>query len=238
MIPAKPVGRGPFAIELLKPTPTDRVLDEGCFNGALEYHFLDGNVAEWHGIDANEEAIKHALAWHGAKPTVKSSFQTAYAETIPFADGYFDKILCLDVFEHVGNEEKVAAELYRVLKPGGTLVLSVPHDFLNFLDPDELTRSARNFVRRYVRKRPLLTHDKHRHYSLSQLKRYFNAFRIDQVHRCGTPLFWAFAMAYTGLGLPERITRSLSSLTAPIENWDYRTPLPTGFNIMIRATKI
>jgi SAM-dependent methyltransferase len=50
---------------------------------------------------------------------------------IPVESDYFDAILCIAVLEHVENPEEVVPELYRVLKPGGHLVLEVP-----FLQPE------------------------------------------------------------------------------------------------------
>lgn len=209
------------------------MLDVGCFDGSLEYHYLRGRVRSFHGIDLNTEAIDRARKW--CEPP--HSFQVAPSEKIPFADNAFDKALCLDVFEHVFDERQTARELFRVLKPGGTLVLSVPHDFLNFLDPDELTRGARNIVRRYIRKKPLLDHPKHRHYNEAQLRDFFGGFMFEVVHKCGTPVFWILAMAYTAFGIPQSIVRRLAAITGPLENWDYRTALPTGFNIMVKLRK-
>lgn len=236
--PHHPSGRAPFAVSLLNPQKDDVVLDIGCFDGALEYHFLQGKVKEFYGIDVNSNALEKANSWI-SNPTTRLGpvFRCTAAENLPFPDESFDKIVCLDVFEHVDDEKKVVSEIFRVLKPGGTLVLSVPHDFLNFLDPDELTRGIRNFVRKYVRKKPLLDHPLHRHYSESDLRSFFKNFQIKKIHKCGTPVFWTLAMAYTAVGLPEKLVRRLSKLTAPLENWDYKTSLPTGFNVMIQATK-
>ncbi len=50
---------------------------------------------------------------------------------IPVESNYFDTILCIAVLEHVENPEEVVPELYRVLKPGGHLILEVP-----FLQPE------------------------------------------------------------------------------------------------------
>ncbi len=51
-------------------------------------------------------------------------------ETTPFAPASFDAILCNAVLEHVGDAEAVVAELARIVKPGGHVVLAVP-----FLQP-------------------------------------------------------------------------------------------------------
>lgn len=48
---------------------------------------------------------------------------------IPFPDQTFDAVMCIEVLEYVATPEKAIAEIYRVLKPGGMLVLSVPFMF-------------------------------------------------------------------------------------------------------------
>lgn len=45
---------------------------------------------------------------------------------MPFADASFDHLLCAEVLEHVPDAEAFASELARVLRPGGSLVLTLP----------------------------------------------------------------------------------------------------------------
>ena len=45
---------------------------------------------------------------------------------LPFADGTFDRIIASEVLEHIPDDDAAAAELFRVLKPGGTLAATVP----------------------------------------------------------------------------------------------------------------
>jgi SAM-dependent methyltransferase len=228
-----PSGRGPFACRFGEIRAGERVLNLGCFNGGLERHFLEGMQADYAGVDINEEAIQFAKA-HAREP---ERFQVGQAEALPYADGTFDVVLCLDVLEHVQDEKKALSEIARALRPGGRLVLSVPNDFLNFLDPDELTRGLRNLVRTHVRKRPLLTHPKHRHYSLDALRSLMSGFRLEKIHRSGTPVFWVSAMFYNALGLPSWLLDPMRKLTNPVDNLEYAVGLPTGFNLMVLARK-
>ena len=48
------------------------------------------------------------------------------ARRIPFPDGHFDALLCTEVLEHAVAPEALIAEMHRVLRPGGSLVLTVP----------------------------------------------------------------------------------------------------------------
>jgi len=48
------------------------------------------------------------------------------ANNIPFPDNIFDSVVCTQVFEHLESPEKSAKEIYRILKPGGHLLVTVP----------------------------------------------------------------------------------------------------------------
>lgn len=58
----------------------------------------------------------------------------AAGEQLPYADDLFDLVLCLDVLEHVQSAEAVLSEMYRVLKPGGVVLTTVPNRHA-FRDP-------------------------------------------------------------------------------------------------------
>lgn len=48
-------------------------------------------------------------------------------QALTFANNSFDTILCVEVLEHVPYPAKALAQFYRLLRPGGTLILTVPH---------------------------------------------------------------------------------------------------------------
>ncbi|MBI2624112.1 class I SAM-dependent methyltransferase [Candidatus Parcubacteria bacterium] len=63
------------------------------------------------------------------------------AHALPFTDGTFERILCTEVLEHLVDPPKAIAEMRRVLRPGGMLVLTTrfvfplhdePHDYWRF----------------------------------------------------------------------------------------------------------
>jgi SAM-dependent methyltransferase len=60
-------------------------------------------------------------------------------DELPFASDVFDSVSMLDVLEHTSDERVTLAEVHRVLRPGGLLVLTVPARHLfSFLDPDNV----------------------------------------------------------------------------------------------------
>lgn len=93
--------------------PSDaRVLDAGCGEGVIVQEYAGRLRIE--GVDAN---YRSGLVRQGS------------VTALPYADGTFDEVLCLDVLEHLTFPEQPVAvgELYRVLKPGGGALVSVPN---------------------------------------------------------------------------------------------------------------
>lgn len=109
-----------------------RVLDAGCGEGVLVEEFAGRLAIE--GVDA-----------HYSSDRVRPGSLTS----LPYADASFDRALCLDVLEHLTFEEqpRALAELHRVLRPGGELLVSVPNlahlqSRVHFLLAGRLIRTA------------------------------------------------------------------------------------------------
>lgn len=94
------------------------ILDLGC--GVKPYEPLLARPGDrWLGVDN--------------PPTMQGSYGTftladvfADCHHLPFADGYFDSVVCTQVLEHVADPERVLSEAARVLRPGGVLLLTAP----------------------------------------------------------------------------------------------------------------
>lgn len=100
----------------------DKVLDLGCGNGRLSEIF-QGKKIDYYGVDFSEKLIEIAKKRY---PQLK--FQVADALNLPFPDNFFDKVYSIAVLHHIPSKElriQFLRETKRVLKPGGTVILSV-----------------------------------------------------------------------------------------------------------------
>ena len=100
-----------------------RVLDLGCAFGFTTLK-LARKGYQTVGVDNSARYIVQAKRRH---PT--GEYILCFAEALPLADASFDGVLFLDVLEHVTNQRAVISEIRRILKPGGTLIISVPPAF-------------------------------------------------------------------------------------------------------------
>ena len=113
-------GRQELIKSLLIDENPKNVLDVGCGTGeTLSFLKTIFPQARLVGVDVSGQAVKYTKhRGHGAK--------IADALHLPFADGSFDTVLLLDVIEHIKDDAKVVKEAKRVLKPGGTIIITVP----------------------------------------------------------------------------------------------------------------
>lgn len=103
------------------------VYDAGCGLGFFS-EILQKNGAEVFALDVGLNLINKTREKSGAFGTVGSILNT------PFKNNKFDLIICSEVIEHTPNPMGAIPELYRVLKPGGFLVLTVPNRFWKFAE--------------------------------------------------------------------------------------------------------
>lgn len=112
----------PIIIKFLGDLKGKIVLDTGCGNGYLS-KIMAKTAQKVVGIDFTEKFIKIAKI----NSSLKTEFLFGNLEQLPFPNSFFDIILCNMVLIDVGNLEKVVAELSRVLKTKGILVVSLTH---------------------------------------------------------------------------------------------------------------
>ncbi|MCB8931841.1 MAG: class I SAM-dependent methyltransferase [Chthonomonadaceae bacterium] len=139
------VGRRTLALGLLDSARLrghPRVLDLGCGTGAVLGELA--KKADTVGVDMSDQALEYS-AERGLRHLVRGR-----GEALPFESASFDAVVALDVFEHIEDHGSAFRETFRVLKPGGVLVLSVPA-FMSLWGPHDV--ALRHF-RRY--RSPLL----------------------------------------------------------------------------------
>jgi SAM-dependent methyltransferase len=112
--------------------PGERVLDMGCGGGRHAFALyrrgahvvaLDMDAAELKDV-AGMFAVMGEAGEVPADAAASAVRGTAYA--LPFADASFDRVVAAEVLEHLPDDERAMAELARVLKPGGTMAVTVP----------------------------------------------------------------------------------------------------------------
>lgn len=69
------------------------------------------------------------------------------ATALPFADNTFDTVLCTNVLEHVENAELAVSEAFRVLRPGGHMLVSVPFLYPTHEAPYDFWRTTHHGLR-------------------------------------------------------------------------------------------
>jgi SAM-dependent methyltransferase len=110
----------------------ERVLDMGCGAGrhAFEMYRRGADVIA---LDHDPDELATVSEWfaamrkEGSVPAgAEADVKEGDALDLPFADGEFDRVVAAEVLEHIPDDEAAIAELARVLRPGGTIAVTVP----------------------------------------------------------------------------------------------------------------
>lgn len=113
-------------IKYINPQKNDIILDCGCAAGK-QLFVMSKSIKEGYGVDIAQNFIDLANQYKQENNIENLFFSQSDIEKMPFDDGFFDKIICGEVLEHVFNKDIALTELGRVLKTGGTLLITVPN---------------------------------------------------------------------------------------------------------------
>jgi SAM-dependent methyltransferase len=105
------------------------LLDFGC--GSKPYKSLFKHVTSYTGVDFENPGHPH----------LNEQIDCFYdGKTLPFESSRFDCIFCSEVFEHLFNLDEILAELNRVLKPGGKMLITCPFVWPEHEEPHDFAR--------------------------------------------------------------------------------------------------
>jgi SAM-dependent methyltransferase len=93
-----------------------RVLDIGCHQGEF-LHSLGKHIRPSIGLDPLARPDRACRHWLLCQP---------FAEPLAFADAAFDVVVMLAAFEHIHDRAPLCRECYRLLRPGGRVIVTVP----------------------------------------------------------------------------------------------------------------
>jgi SAM-dependent methyltransferase len=106
--------------EALGETDQLQCLDIGSDNGVISY-LLRGRGGAWKSADLDEKALR------SIRELVKDGGFQIDGRRTPFHDNQFDRVVIVDFLEHVHTDREFIEELHRIIKPGGELIINVPH---------------------------------------------------------------------------------------------------------------
>jgi SAM-dependent methyltransferase len=110
----------------------ERVLDMGCGAGrhAFEMYRRGADVIA---LDQDADELATVSEWFAAMREegnipagAEADVKQGDALDLPFPDGEFDRVVAAEVLEHIPDDARAVSELVRVLRPGGTIAVTVP----------------------------------------------------------------------------------------------------------------
>lgn len=225
------VGRRTLIADLLKRYGSSngrpQLLEIGCGAGGLLKELSQVGVA--YGIDVESESMKYCSE-RGLDRLCQGD-----AAALPYRAGQFDAVICVDVLEHLDDDGAALADIYRVCKPGGTLLATVPA-----------------FQWLWSRRDVQLHH--RRRYTLKELRERVHAagFRVQKISYINLTVFFPlWLMVRTGrlspkeeakvktdfAFLPGPVNRVLAGVAALESKISSRVDLPVGSSIVCVAAR-
>jgi len=113
-------------LKICRKLPASEVLEIGCHD-MLFYQLLSRRFRRYVGLD--RKPYMPRLAGDQDHLDGNVSVRQGMAEALPFEDESFDTLLSFETVPQLADEDRAVTEIERVLKPGGSLILSVPIEY-------------------------------------------------------------------------------------------------------------
>jgi SAM-dependent methyltransferase len=211
-------------LQWLEKPPPMRILNAGCGSGDLSF-LLARAGHRVHGIDPAAEYIELARRFAVELEATLCTFEVSSIESLTLTEKY-DCVIATDVLEHIGDDRGAAALLASFVKPGGTLIITVPAGQWLFGYHDK----ELGHFRRYCRRALLRALDGA---AVARECRYFGFTLI--------PICFLYSKV---LKKPYPLTASGNPAVSPVRNavlrallrMDKKLPMPFGTSLLLRAT--
>jgi SAM-dependent methyltransferase len=127
----------------LELTADDEVLDVACGSGGPALFLAEATGARVTGVDVNAAGIAAANELARQRGADRAAFLEADAgRRLPFDDGAFTAIVCIDAINHLLDRPAVLADWHRLLRPGGRLLFTDPILVTGMLTDEEIAVRA------------------------------------------------------------------------------------------------
>lgn len=206
------------------------ILDAGCGTGAsILYLEQFGKV---YGVDLSPMAVKFCK-----KRGIKN-VTNADVSSLPYKNNFFDLICLMDVIEHIKNDKLVIDEMYRVLKPGGILLMTVPALPFIYSQHDKQQGHYRRYSKKKLRrlfKKNIFKEEKITHFNLLLS---FPIIIIRLLSRIFPKLADFDSKLNYDISKKKNVNSTLTEIFSLESNLLYFFNLPTGISLLTIQKKI
>lgn len=123
-----------------------RLLDCGCGAGEYVLALTERFQIDAFGVEYSPDKVQQAHC----SDALRNRVREANLESIPFSSEHFDAVLLNEVLEHVPDEAKVLAEIHRVLRDGGRVIVFSPNRWFPFETHGVILKSSGRILPPYV----------------------------------------------------------------------------------------
>ena len=131
-----------YIIGLLNVKKNDRILNIGISNIPEIEMALENKVKECATIDIDDKKLKYASKFLKKAKLINADI----LKKLPFKERYFDKVVIIEVLEHLEDDNRAVKEIYRVLKSNGIIIAAVPNKHpLHIINPVKYLEHKRHY---------------------------------------------------------------------------------------------